>query len=324
MLAEALPTKLEDANLKAATRMDKITSMYAFEGFVYALDVHENTGRISPSFSTLVRDFQAMVAKGARNVITFDICGDGSDASYYEQVIDAAGNVGINIIPLVWTLLNPGDNFTTVDIPRINALTQAVINKPDPVLAVALGTHGSSPLYDNDFGSANNLAKYVRQMKSTFAAAGLSDIPVSISELAYGWQISDNITAAVDAVDFFMINNFPYFAFNAQSGGSATSWNDFTNDTTYYKSIAQGKPLLVTQTGWPSNEDQYAPNSPDVVASVPSEKAYWNLLDSHCEDFFKVNNIGWMWRSWDDTIAGWGVTSSHEKAKWNFKARKAC
>ena len=83
-------------------------------------------------------------------------------------------------------------------------------------------------------------------MKANFKAAGL-DIPVSISDLAYGWQISGNITPVADAVDFFMINNFPYFAFDAQFGGSETSWNDFLNDMEYYASIAQGKPLLVTQ-----------------------------------------------------------------------------
>ena len=101
-------------------------------------------------------------------------------------------------------------------------------------------------MYDNDAGSADNLAKYVLQMKSTFKNAGL-DIPVSISELAYGWQISGDITKLADAVDFFMINNFPYFAFDAQSGGSSTSWNDFISDISYYESIANGKPLLVTQ-----------------------------------------------------------------------------
>ena len=84
-------------------------------------------------------------------------------------------------------------------------------------------------------------------MKAEFAAAGLSDIPVSTSELAFGWQSSGNITAMVDAVDFFMINNFPYFAWDAKDGGSSTSWNDFTKDITYFEGIAQGKPLLVTQ-----------------------------------------------------------------------------
>ena len=87
-------------------------------------------------------------------------------------------------------------------------------------------------------------------MKADFAAAGLSDIPVSTSELAYGWQISGNITAMVDAVDFFMINNFPYFAFDATTGGSDIAWADFLNDMDYYASIAQGKPLLVTQVSF--------------------------------------------------------------------------
>ena len=72
-------------------------------------------------------------------------------------------------------------------------------------------------------------------------------MPISISELAYGWQITDDLQSLIDAVDFFMINSFPYFAFDAQDGGSETSWKDFVGDIEYYEGIAQGKPLLVTQ-----------------------------------------------------------------------------
>ncbi|KAL5498330.1 hypothetical protein ACEPAH_2472 [Sanghuangporus vaninii] len=298
----------------SSSRLKKITSMYGFEGFVYSITK-------CPSKAELFKDFSRMRLKGARNVITFEYCGDGTDVSYYGQVIQAAGLAGLNIIPLAWTLLIGNQTLAGTAVPKIKAVTQAVIENPGPVLAVALG---DEPLFDNDFGSADNLASYIRQMKADFAAAGLSDIPVSTSELAYGWQISGNITAMVDAVDFFMINNFPYFAFDAQSGGSNTSWADFLNDMDYYVSIAQGKPLLVTQTGWPSNEEQYAPNSPAVVASVNSEEAYWNLLDRHCEDFFKPKNIGWMWRNWDDTVLGWGATYSNGTSKWNFKARRFC
>jgi exo-beta-1,3-glucanase (GH17 family) len=83
-------------------------------------------------------------------------------------------------------------------------------------------------------------------MKEKYTSAGL-DIPVSISDLAYGWQSSRDITPVQDAVDFFMINNFPYFAFDATTGGSDKSWNDFVNDMNYFERISQGKPLLVTQ-----------------------------------------------------------------------------
>jgi exo-beta-1,3-glucanase (GH17 family) len=87
-------------------------------------------------------------------------------------------------------------------------------------------------------------------MKSAFASAGLASIPVSISDLAFGWQSSGNITPVQNAVDFYMINNFPYFDFDATSGGSDIAWADFMNDMSYFEGISQGKPLLVTQVSW--------------------------------------------------------------------------
>lgn len=119
----------------------------------------------------------------------------------------------------------------------------------DEVIHECLATP-EKPLYDNDAGSADNLATYILQMKADFKDAGL-DIPVSISDLAYGWQTAGNITAVADAVDFFMINNFPYFAFDAESGGNDTSWQDFITDIAYFESIAGGRPLLVTQVSHP-------------------------------------------------------------------------
>lgn len=311
-VVSALPAN-QNSHGSLTSRLDKIKNMYAFEGFVYTLTK-------CPSKEKLLSDFIAMVAKGARNVITFEYCGDGTDPDYYGEVIQAAGLAGLNIIPLAWTLLIGNQTLQDTAIPKIEAVTKAVIDNPGPVLAVALG---DEPLYDWDFGTPQNLADHILQMKEDFQAAGLSDIPVSISDMAYGWQIEGDISSVADAVDFFMINNFPYFAWDAQSGGSNTSWADFTNDMAYFAELSQGKPLLVTQTGWPSNEDQYAPNSPEVVASVASEKGYWQLLDDHCEDFFKPQNIGWMWRSWDDNIEGWGVMSGNRE-KWDFIARLSC
>lgn len=66
------------------------------------------------------------------------------------------------------------------------------------------------------------------------------------------------------------------------------------------------------------------PNSPAVVASVASEEAYWDLLDRHCEDYFKDKNIGWMWRAYSDIIEGWGVKELNGTDKWRWKARLTC
>ena len=102
-------------------------------------------------------------------------------------------------------------------------------------------------MYDWDAGSPDQLAQYILDMKNDFRNAGLEDIPVSISDMAYGWQQAGDTTAVANAVDFFMINNFPYFSFDATTGGSDVAWNDFLNDMNYYAGISEGKPLLVTQ-----------------------------------------------------------------------------
>lgn len=71
----------------------------------------------------------------------------------------------------------------------------------------------------------------------------------------------------------------------------------------------------------PTNEDEFAPNSLDVVASVLSSKGYWDLLNSQCEDYFKNMNIGWMWQSWKDDIDSWGVKYLNGSDKWNWSAQ---
>lgn len=152
-------------------------------------------------------------------------------------------------------------------------------------------------------------------MKAQLSDAGLSDIPVSISDMAYGWQnAGGDITPMVDVVDFFMINNFPFFSEDATTGGSAGSWNDFVRDVEYFQSIAEGKPLMVTQvravhlrfdlcslpvifasylpnvqTGWSTSREEFART---VIAL---QAGYWNLLDidRHCADYFKTNGIAW-------------------------------
>ncbi|TDL26980.1 glycoside hydrolase [Rickenella mellea] len=313
--ASCVPDTTSANSAKTTPRLQQIKNMYGFGGFVYALDN-------CPSSSQLVSDFSKMKAAGARMAITFDFCGDGDDPDYYGEVIQAAGKAGIHIIPLAWTLyFEAGQTWSNTAIPKIKAVTQAVIENPGPVLAVAFG---DEPLFDNDAGSPANLAKYILQMKSDFKNAGLSDIPISISDMAYGWQSAGDISAVAAAVDFFMINNFPYFNFNAQSGGSASSWSDFTADIAYFESIANGRPLLVTQTGWPSNQNLWSPNSPNVVTSISSEEGFWNLLDDHCKDFFKAKKIAWLWRGWDDTLDGWGVLRTDGSKKWNFSAKQTC
>ncbi|KAJ3801290.1 hypothetical protein GGU11DRAFT_741760 [Lentinula aff. detonsa] len=88
------------------------------------------------------------------------------------------------------------------------------------VLAIAIG---DEPLYNDDAGSPAALASY-------------------FTERTYGRAL-ETLLLWADAV-----NNFPYFAFEATTGGNAsTSWNNFIQGIDYFESIANGRPILVTQ-----------------------------------------------------------------------------
>jgi len=296
------------------SRLEKIQSMYAFAGYVYDLEDCIST-------SQMKSDFKTIASKNARTVITFGYCPSQDTQSDYENVIQAAEDANLNIIMLVATLISSSNTLYGGDIPRANHIAQAIINKPNNVLALAMG---DEPLYDNDFGSPQALANEINSIKGTFKSAGL-DIPISISDMAFGWQQAGQTKSSsvvAQAVDFFMVNTFPYFSQSASWGGDSNAWSAFTSDISFFEGLADGRPILVTQTGWPSNEEEFSPNSNSVDASTSSEQAYWELLDGHCEDFFKSKNIAWMWRDWNDSIEGWGVLDASGNFKFNVDGVK--
>jgi len=275
--------------------------MHAFAGFVYAVSP-------CPSKSKAASDFSAMKKMGARTVITFDVCQGQDQATFYGNMIAAAQQAGMMIIPLIPTLSTNIQN-------EQDGVVAAIKANPGPVLAVALG---DEPVYDNDFGSVGNLISHINSIKSALSSHG---IPVSISDMAFGWQqAGGQVSQLAAAVDVFMVNNFPYFAGGAGNGDNA--WNNFKSDMSFFQGIAKGKPIIVTQTGWPSDQREFPSNG--ATASVANEHKFYSLLDSHCSDFFKANNIAWMWRGYDDSIAGWGILDANGNQKFAATARSSC
>lgn len=119
-------------------------------------------------------------------------------------------------------------------------------------------------------------------------------IPVTVSDLAYGFQIteSQNSSALLNDLDFIGAHILPYFAGHASTGENA--WNDVMYDTTYWLEHSKGKPIIFTENGWPhwKNCPNVCPQSANASASQGDSKAFWDLLDGNC-DFFKNNSIGW-------------------------------
>ena len=74
---------------------------------------------------------------------------------------------------------------------------------------------GSEPLFDNVL-SPNQLTAQVKAAKANLSDIG---IPVTVSELAYGYQERGGAQNVLDALDFINIHMLPFFAQTASTGG---------------------------------------------------------------------------------------------------------
>ena len=75
---------------------------------------------------------------------------------------------------------------------------------------------GSEPLYD-DVLPHDQLAQQVLEAKQSLSYLG---IPVTVSELAYGYQERGGAQDVLDAIDSINIHMLPFFAATATTGKS--------------------------------------------------------------------------------------------------------
>ena len=69
------------------------------------------------------------------------------------------------------------------------------------------------------------------------------------------------------------------------------------------------------------------PQSPNAVASVSSEQAYYQLLDNHCQDFKTMapNGVGWFAHIYSDSQEpGYGIYNAAGKLKFPFSPKTVC
>ncbi len=162
---------------------------------------------------------------------------------------------------------------------------------------------GSEPLFDNVLPHAE-LANQVRLAKANLSSL---QIPVTVSELAFGYQERGGAQDVLDATDSINIHMLPFFSQKASTGRkhprskAARNQSDFEflaknawplvqTDLQWFIDHGNGKKMYfdevgrssnisvhvlsrVYQNGWPSvTSEGVQPNSPDAVANVANEK----------------------------------------------------
>jgi glucan endo-1,3-beta-D-glucosidase len=194
---------------------------------------------------------------------------------------------------------------TTTIANELAALTSAISTYGSDFASLVVGISiGSEDLYrDSVTGIANKagvgntpaaLVGFIKDTRAAVANTALSSVPIGHVDTYDVWGNS-SIASVVDAIDFLGTDAYPYFETSKGNNSIDNAKTFFDRDFNAAKAASGGKPVWITETGWPTS----GPNSGDAVPSVANAQQYWDQVG--CELFGKTNT--WWYTIYDSNAA---------------------
>ncbi|OJT09269.1 hypothetical protein TRAPUB_14266 [Trametes pubescens] len=282
---------------------------YAFVGFSYEVTACQSRQQLHKEFRDIRQHFNS------RYVRLYGFC---DREGFYDDIVDAAWANTLGVHALIWF----GFDGSDIWISRRDTLLAALHANPLAKFVTRVLQFGSEPLFDNVLPH-DQLAEQVMLAKANLSSLG---IPVTVSELAFGYQERGGAQDVLDAIDSINIHMLPFFS--QQASTSDQAWPLVLQDLQFFIDNGSGKKMYFDENGWPSvTSPSVQPNSPDAVADVPNEHGYYVLLDQHCEDLKTVvgGGVGWFAHIYSDNQEpGYGIYDSKGHMKFPFAPRTHC
>ncbi|EIW52391.1 uncharacterized protein TRAVEDRAFT_75371 [Trametes versicolor FP-101664 SS1] len=282
---------------------------YAFLGFSYEITDCQSLEQLNADFRDIRQKFNS------RYIRLYGFC---DNEGYYNDVVSAAWDNALGVHALIWF----GFNGDLVWVPRRDAILALLHANPKAKFVTRVLQFGSEPLFDNAIAH-DTLAEQV-----VLAQANLSSlhIPVTVSELATGYQERGGGQDVLDVIDSINIHMLPFFSTEATTSDKA--WPLVLQDLNWFIEHGNGKKMYFDENGWPSIIwSGVEPNSPDAVADVPNEQGYYALLEENCEFLRDVvgAGIGWFAHIYTDEMEpGYGIYDDEGNMKFPFAPRTHC
>ncbi|WP_308003637.1 glycosyl hydrolase family 17 protein [uncultured Chryseobacterium sp.] len=191
------------------------------------------------------------------------------------------------------------------DDPEINEREVEGLIKLAKEGFVDIAAVGNEVMYRKDL-SEDELLDFINQVKKE-----IPEIPVGYVDAYYEFTIKPRIT---DACDVILANCYPFW----ESCPAENSLNYMKQMYYQAKQAANGKPVIISETGWPSKGEE-------LKGAFPSEK---NALDYFintqlwCMDeeidcfYFSSFDESWKVGPEGEVGAHWGIWDKHEKLKY--------
>ncbi len=212
-----------------------------------------------------------------------------------EFIPKAARNKGLTTMVGAWIGSDKNQNNIEID-----SLIQLGKNK-----LVDIAVVGNEVLMRNDLNIQEIIA-YINKVKEE-----LPGIPVGYVDAYY--QFHDH-PELIEICDVILINCYPFWEGSSIEGASSYLRQMYT----VTKNISKGKPVIITETGWPNQGDNVEGAIPTtenamkyfISASNMSKKSSIPLF------YFSSFDESWKVHQEGDVGARWGVWDSSEKLKY--------
>lgn len=291
--ATEVATNMRLFNLLMPTALATYASSQAIMGFNYGNQKADGSGlKVQADYENEFSTAKELAGTG----------GQFTSARLYTMLQSAPSTSPISAIPaaiatktslLFGLWASAGDNAFALELQALrNALSQYGPQLIDADLLLGVSV-GSEDLYRNSpIGAGGNpganpatIANYISQVRTVLIEASFSAIPVGHVDTWNAWVNASN-NAVISEADFVGMNGFPYF----QSTNDNTPANlaqlfaESLNDTI---AVAQGKPVWVTETGFPVTGPTYN----QAVPSNQTAHDYYHNVG--CGLLFGQRNTWW-------------------------------
>jgi glucan endo-1,3-beta-D-glucosidase len=212
------------------------------------------------------------------------------------QAFDAAIDTKTKILLGIWT--SGTDSIEN----ELSALKKAVTTYGTKFTDLVIGMSiGSEDLYRvSETGIINKsgvgagpdvLLKFISDYKKAFANTALAKVPIGHVDTWDAWTNSTN-KVVIDALDWVGVDEYPYYE-NGKGNDIKNSGQLFDRAFDAVSGVVGGKPIWVTETGWPTTGEKWD----QAVPSVENAKYYWNEVG--CRKLF--NKVPTFWYNLRDS-----------------------
>jgi glucan endo-1,3-beta-D-glucosidase len=212
------------------------------------------------------------------------------------QAFEAAMETDTKILLGIWT------SGTSSIEKELSALKKAIDKYGKKFTDLVIGMSiGSEDLYrDSATGIANKagvgagpdvVVKFINEYKKSVSSTALKSVPIGHVDTWDAWTNGTN-KVVIDAVDWVGVDEYPYYE-SGKGNDIKNSGKLFDRAFDAVKGAVDGKPIWVTETGWPAT----GPDWDEAVASTENAKYYWQEIG--CRQLF--NKVPTFWYNLRDS-----------------------